>query len=133
MKRNVANRVARRKRRVLKRLERARELRFIRGLDSTTVIGANAITYELSERVHAIGHGGIGMMMKLARNTGLVNEIDRRVHLLKVQQFPAFEFSNEKWGILSFRFVKPLGRILRWFAHIRIQAKGFAHGFPRPR
>jgi hypothetical protein len=26
----------------------------------------------------------IGMMMKLARNTGLVSEIDRRVHLLKV-------------------------------------------------
>ena len=49
------------------------------------------------------------------------------------QHFPAFEFSNEKWGILSFRFVKPLGRILRWFALIRIQAKGFAHGFPRPR
>lgn len=84
VKRNVANKVARRKRRVLKRLERARERRFIRGLDSTTVIGANAITYELSERVHAINHGGIGMMMKLARNTGLVNEIDRRVHLLKV-------------------------------------------------
>jgi hypothetical protein len=84
VKRNVAKKVARRKRRVLKRLERARERRFIRGLDSTTVIGANAIQYELSERVHAINHGGIGMMMKLARNTGLVNEIDRRVHLLKV-------------------------------------------------
>ena len=84
MKRNVANKVARRKRRVLKRLERARELRFIRGLDSTSVIGANSIQYELSERVHAINHGGIGMMMKLARSTGLITEIDRRVHLLKV-------------------------------------------------
>ena len=61
-----------------------RERRFIRGLDSTTVIGANAIQHELSERVHAISHGGIGMMMKLARSTGLINEIDRRVHLLKV-------------------------------------------------
>ena len=83
VKRNVANKVARRKRRVLKRLERARERRFIRGLDSTTVIGANAMTYELAERVHAINHGGIGMMLKFARNMGLVNEIDRRVHLLK--------------------------------------------------
>lgn len=82
---NVANKVGRRKRRVLKRLERAREQRFIRGLDSTTVIGANSIQYELSERVQAINHGGTSMMLKLARNTGFVNEIDRRVHLLKVQ------------------------------------------------
>lgn len=84
MKRNVAKKLARRKRRVLKRLERARERRFIRGLDSTTVIGANAIAYELSERCYAIGHGGIGMMIKLARNTGLIDAIDRRLHLLKV-------------------------------------------------
>ena len=84
MKRNVAKKVARRKRRVLKRLELARERRFIRGLDSTPVIGANAIAYELSERSVAIGHGGIGMMLKLARKTGLVEEIDKRVHLLKV-------------------------------------------------
>lgn len=53
-------------------------------MDSTPVIGANAMQYELSERVHAIGHGGIGMMLKLARTVGLVSEIDRRVHLLKV-------------------------------------------------
>lgn len=39
MKRNVAKKVAGRKRRVLKRLERAREQRFIRGLDSTSVLG----------------------------------------------------------------------------------------------
>ena len=84
MKRNVAKKVARRKRRVLKRLERARERRFIRGLDSTSVIGANAIQYELSERVHAINHGGIGLMMKLARSTGLINAIDERLRLLKV-------------------------------------------------
>src|SRR6187200_2510218 len=84
VRRNVAKKVARRKRRVLKRLERARERRFIRGLDSTAVIGANAITHELSERSHAIGHGGIGMMIKLARNTGLIDAIDRRLHLLKV-------------------------------------------------
>lgn len=84
MKGNVAKKVARRKRRVLKRLERARERRFIRGLDSTSVIGANAIQYELSERVHAINHGGIGLMMKLARNTGLINAIDGRLRLLKV-------------------------------------------------
>ena len=84
MKRNVAQKVARRKRRVVKRLQRAREQRFIRGLDSNTVIGSNSIRYELSDRVQAIGHGGIGMILKLAGKTGLVSEIDRHVHLLKV-------------------------------------------------
>ncbi len=53
-------------------------------MDSTPVIGANAMQYELSERTHAISYGGIGMMLKLARTAGLVSEIDRRVHLLKV-------------------------------------------------
>lgn len=84
MKRNVAKKVARRKCRVLKRLERARQQRFIRELNATSVIGANSIRYELSERIHAVNHGGIGMMMKLARNTGLADAIDRRVDLLKV-------------------------------------------------
>ncbi len=84
MKQDVATMVSGRKRRVLKWLEQAREHRFIRGLESTTVIDANPITYELSGRCQAINHGGIGMMMKLARTTGLINEIDRRVHLLKV-------------------------------------------------
>ena len=84
MKRNIASQVARRKRGVLKRLEMARQRRFMWGLDSANVIGANSIQYELSERSHAINHGGIGMLMKLARNTGLVEAIDRRVDLLKV-------------------------------------------------
>jgi hypothetical protein len=73
VKRNVAKKVSKRKRRVLKRLAKARTDRFVRGADSTCVIGANAIGYELSERVHAIGHGGIGMVMKLARKVGLIN------------------------------------------------------------
>ena len=63
VKRNVAKKVARRKRRVVKRLERARGRRFIRGLASTSVIGANAVPYELSERVHAIGLGGIRLLV----------------------------------------------------------------------
>jgi hypothetical protein len=83
VKRNVAKKVARRKRRVLKRLENARERRFIRGQNPTSVIGANAVKYELAERTQAICHGGIGMMLKMARKTGLVTEIDRRVQLLK--------------------------------------------------
>lgn len=37
-----------------------------------------AIQYGLSERVHAINHGGIGMILKLARNTGLVKRCDQK-------------------------------------------------------
>ena len=84
MKRNVAKKVARRKRRILKKLQTARDRRFLRGMDPTPVIGSNAIRYELSERSHAICHGGVGLMLKLARSTGLIEEIDRRLHLLKV-------------------------------------------------
>jgi Transposase DDE domain group 1 len=84
VKRNVAQKVARRKRRILKRLQCARNNRFVRGADPSPVIGSNSIRYELSERSQAICHGGVGLMMKLARSTGLVSEIDQRLHLLKV-------------------------------------------------
>ena len=84
MQRNVAKRVARRKARVLKRLARARRNRFGRGVDGTPVIGAVPVRYELSDRTRAISHGGIGMMLELARSTGLVNAIDQRLQLLKL-------------------------------------------------
>ncbi len=73
---SIASKMARRKFRVLKRLEMARQRRFMRGLDSTSVIGANSIQYALSERSHAINYGGIGMMMKLVQNTELVDAIE---------------------------------------------------------
>lgn len=83
MQRNVAGKLARSKARVLKRLERARRNRFVRGLEGTPVIGASAIRYELSDRTHAIAHGGVGLMLKLARSTSLAGEIDSRLELLK--------------------------------------------------
>ena len=61
VERNVANKVARRKRRVLKGLERARQRRFIQEVDCKTVIGAKKMGYELPERCQVICHGGIGM------------------------------------------------------------------------
>ena len=45
---------------------------------------ANNIHYELADRVRGLGPGGIGAMHLLARRTGLVEAIDRRLHLLKV-------------------------------------------------
>ena len=42
------------------------------------------IHYELAERTHGLGPGGIGAMHLLARRTGLIDAIDRRLRLLKV-------------------------------------------------
>ena len=42
------------------------------------------IHYELADRVRGLGPGGIGAMHLLARRSGLIEAIDRRLHLLKV-------------------------------------------------
>jgi len=42
------------------------------------------IQYEMSDRMQALDCGGIGAMALLARNLGLVQAIDSRLHLLKV-------------------------------------------------
>jgi hypothetical protein len=44
---------------------------------------ASNIHYELSERTRGMDTGGIGAMHRLARHTGLIEEIDRRVVVLK--------------------------------------------------
>jgi hypothetical protein len=41
---------------------------------------------ELADKVRAIGAGGIGLVHRLAQQTGLVEAIDRRVHLLKIHR-----------------------------------------------
>ncbi len=48
------------------------------------MFSASNIQYELGDRVRGLGSGGVGAMHLLARRTGLVEAIDRRVHLLKV-------------------------------------------------
>jgi len=45
---------------------------------------ASNIQYEHSDRVRGLESGGIGAMQRLAQHTGLVDEIDRRVDVLKV-------------------------------------------------
>jgi hypothetical protein len=41
---------------------------------------------ELADKVRAIGSGGIGLVHRLAEQTGLVEAIDRRLHLLKIHR-----------------------------------------------
>jgi hypothetical protein len=47
------------------------------------MFGAGNIQYELADRVRGLGPGGIGAMHLLARRVGLIEGIDRNLHLLK--------------------------------------------------
>jgi hypothetical protein len=48
------------------------------------MFGAPNVHYEVAERTRGFGVGGLGAIQQLAQSTGLVEEIDRRLHLLKV-------------------------------------------------
>jgi hypothetical protein len=48
------------------------------------MFSASNIHYELADRVRGLGPGGIGAMHHLARRVGLIEAMDRRLHLLKV-------------------------------------------------
>jgi hypothetical protein len=47
---------------------------------------ASNIHYELADRVHGLGPGGIGAMHLLARRTGLIEAMDKRLGVLKIHQ-----------------------------------------------
>jgi len=64
---------------------------------------ARNIHYELADRVRALGPGGIGALHHLARRVGLIDALDRRLHLLKVH-LPYHESDhvlNVAYNILS--------------------------------
>jgi hypothetical protein len=47
---------------------------------------ASNIHYEISDRIRAVRHGGIGVIHGVARKTGLVDRIDRHLELLKMHK-----------------------------------------------
>ena len=51
---------------------------------SQPMFSASNIHFELSERTHAITYGGIGLIHQLAFESGLVEAIDKNLHLLKI-------------------------------------------------
>jgi len=75
----IPERVERRKRSIDRRLTGPIEQDFTRPMFS-----ASSIHYELAERTRAVSYGGIGLVHKLAQETGLIDAIDRRLHLLKI-------------------------------------------------
>jgi Transposase DDE domain group 1 len=71
--------LAARKRQIKRRLDKAN-----RGDLGKPVLTAANIHYEIAERVQGLSAGGIGALHLLARKIGLIDAIDRRLHLLKV-------------------------------------------------
>ena len=67
------------KRRIQARLDKTD----LRGC-SEPMLTASNIHYEIAERCHGIGVGGIGAMHLLVRRLGLMEAIDRRLELLKI-------------------------------------------------
>jgi hypothetical protein len=75
---SIQNRVRARKRRIHERLDRDN---YPEG--DRPVMRASNIHYELAERTLATSYGGIGLMYQLAGESGLIDAIDRRLHLLR--------------------------------------------------
>jgi hypothetical protein len=75
----IRHRLNRSKRRIQNRLDKTKPVRGDR-----PVLSASNIHYEIADRVHGISHGGIGAFHLLARRIGLIDAIDRRLHLLKI-------------------------------------------------
>jgi hypothetical protein len=76
--------IAERKRRIERRLKHKAEDR------DEPMFRARNIQFELADRTQAICYGGIGLMHSLARESGLIDAIDRNVELLKFH-FPYHE------------------------------------------
>jgi hypothetical protein len=74
----VHRQLNRRKRRILRRIENQP------GVERPQpMMAASNIHYEIADRTRAISPGGIGAIHLLARKTGLIEAIDRDLHLLK--------------------------------------------------
>ena len=76
---SIRQKLARRKRRIEKRLDKSD----LRGC-AKPMFTARNIHYEIGDRGRGIGYGGIGAAHLLVRQLGLADAIDRRLHLLQI-------------------------------------------------
>ena len=70
----------REQRRIERRLEKAEGGQEPRGTGPE--MSGNGIVYDVSDKYRAVPYGGIGVMHKLAKKVGLVEQIDAGLHLL---------------------------------------------------
>jgi Transposase DDE domain group 1 len=79
VKANIRQKLARSKRRIHARLDRSR----LQGCDQPIMTASN-IHYEIGHKSHGMAVGGIGALHALARRTGLIDGINQRLQLLKL-------------------------------------------------
>lgn len=80
----MAGKLARRKRRIEKRLQSARDGRFVRMMSGAPAVFSTAgMKYELADKTQAIVYGGVPLMMRVARESGLVDAIDSGVPIFQ--------------------------------------------------
>jgi len=79
VKDTINQKLARRKRRIERRIDK----KDLRDCEQPMMTARN-IHYEIAQRTRGISHGGIGTMHALANQLGLIEAIDRRLHLLKI-------------------------------------------------
>ena len=79
MKIKVRQQLDRRKRRIQRRLDKTNMQGAYRPMFT-----ASNIHYEIAERQRGLAHGGIGAIHALARQLGLIDLIDQRLHLLMI-------------------------------------------------
>lgn len=79
MKPSIRRKLANRKRRIQRRLDKKDR----RGCSQPMMTAAN-IHYEIAERSRGVASGGIGLIHALARRLGLIDALDQRLELLKI-------------------------------------------------
>ncbi len=79
MKPSIRRKLANRKRRIQRRLDRTD----LRGCSEPMMTASN-LHYEIADRTRGIASGGIGLMHALARRLGLIDALDQRLELLKI-------------------------------------------------
>ena len=80
MKHSIPKRLRQAKRRIEQRLAGPR------ADQGTPMFTASNIRLELADKTRGIGVGGIGVVHRLAQEIGLIEAIDRRLHLLKIHR-----------------------------------------------
>lgn len=78
MNRQLTRRLKKQEARIAHRLDEARRRRD----DGRPILGRAGATYELSDRIRAMPHGGLGVMSDMVRRLGLADRIDDHLQVL---------------------------------------------------
>ena len=78
MKQNISKKLAKRKKKIAKRVKKRNWEN-----QAKPMMSATNIYYDIDGRNQGIANGGIGIIHLLSRKSGLINEIDKRLELLK--------------------------------------------------